>query len=348
MRPPLPRFRARPVVKGVVPVLLAGLWSLLAPAVHAAGLAFIDVPADAQGPALRGVVWSPCAQPARSITLPPLVLQGVRDCPVDGKHLRLIAMSHGSGGSALSHHDTAQALADAGFVVAAVHHPGDNFQDLSRQGRLSVFATRPEDLRRLVDYMLGRWPGRAALASEWVGAFGFSRGGYTALVLAGANPDWTLRRDLCPAGSPVPLCREIADGAVPPASLPDPRIRAAVVVDPLSVFDARGLRNVRIPVQLWASELGGDGVTPDGVAAVRHGLPTAPDWHVARGAAHFAFLAPCSDGMARQAPEICRDGPGFDRATFHERFNTAVVAFFRRETDAASASASAPDLSSSR
>ncbi len=71
--------------------------------------------------------------------------------------------------------------------------------------------------------------------------------------------------------------------------------------------------------------------------AVRDGLPTAPEWHVARGAAHFAFLAPCSDGMARQAPEICRDGPGFDRTAFHDSFNAAVVAFFRRESMAAAA-----------
>ncbi|WP_026433559.1 alpha/beta hydrolase family protein [Paracidovorax oryzae] len=326
-------------MKRLLPALLASLCAVLAPDGHAAGLAFIDVPADAQGPALRGAVWSPCATPAAPIALPPLVLQGVRDCPVAGSHLPLVVMSHGTGGSALGHHDTAQALADAGFVVAAVHHPGDNFQDLSRQAKLSAFTTRPQDMRRLVDYMLGRWPGRAALAPQWVGIFGFSRGGYTALAVAGAQPDWALRRDLCPAGSPLPLCREIASGAVPPATPPDPRIRAAVVVDPLSVFNARGLRNVRISLQLWASELGGDGVTPESVRAVRDGLPTAPEWHVARGAAHFAFLAPCSDGMARQAPEICRDGPGFDRTAFHDSFNAAVVAFFRRESMAAPAAA---------
>ncbi|WP_295523302.1 alpha/beta hydrolase [uncultured Pseudacidovorax sp.] len=311
--------------------LLALLAALLGPGAHAAGLAFIAIPAAADGPALQGAVWTPCATPATDIVLEPLVVKGVRDCPVAGNRLPMVVMSHGTGGSAMGHHDTAAALADAGFVVAAIAHPGDNFRDLSRQARLSTFATRPVDMRRLVDHMLGRWPGHAALDPQRIGIFGFSRGGYTALALVGAQPDWTLRRDLCPAGSTVPLCQEAARGEVPPPPVPDVRIRAAVVVDPLSMFAAPGLKNVRVPVQLWASEFGGDGVTPESVAAVRDGLPTPPEWQVAEGAAHFAFLAPCSAAFTRMAPEICKDGPGFDRTAFHQRFNAAVVAFFRQK-----------------
>lgn len=311
--------------------LFSFLLAMVGVSSHAAGLAFINVPAGVDGPALQGAVWSPCATPATDLVLDPLVVKGVRDCPVAGDRLPLIVISHGTGGSALGHHDTAAALADAGFVVAAISHPGDNFRDLSRQARLSAFATRPVDMRRLIDHMLGRWAGHAVLDLQRVGIFGFSRGGYTALALIGAQPDWTLRRDLCPAGSPLPLCQEIARGEFPPPPVPDARIRVAVVVDPLSVFAEPGLRNVRVPVQLWASQFGGDGVTPDSVAAVRDGLPTPPQWQVAEGAAHFAFLAPCSAALTRMAPEICKDGPRFDRVAFHDRFNAAVVAFFRQQ-----------------
>jgi hypothetical protein len=45
------------------------------------------------------------------------------------------------------------------------------------------------------------------------------------------------------------------------------RIKAAVIVDPFSVFDAVGLKTVSMPVQLWSSEFGGDGVTPASVAS---------------------------------------------------------------------------------
>lgn len=317
--------------------LLAAALCCAATLAHAAGFAFVEVPADKDGPALRGAVWSPCSTPPGRIDLAPLVLQGTRDCPVAGQGLPLVVVSHGAGGSALGHHDTAATLADAGYVVAAISHPGDNFQDLSRQGYLSAFATRPVDMKRLTDYMLGAWPQRAQLDTGKVGFFGFSRGGYTGLVAIGAVPDWTSRQDLCLPLSTRPLCGEIRRKEIPATPAPDPRIRAAVIVDPLSVFDAKGLGQVGIPVQLWASALGGDGVTPQSVETVRQGLPSAPDWHVAANAGHFAFLAPCPPALMEAMPAICRDAAGFDRVAFHQIFNAQVLAFFQRHIVAARA-----------
>jgi predicted dienelactone hydrolase len=125
------------------------------------------------------------------------------------------------------------------------------------------------------------------------------------------------------------MCEEFRRGEAPRGPMRDARVRAAVIVDPFSVFDASDLKNVTLPIQLWASEFGGDGVAPGSIAALRHDLPVAPDWHVATGAAHFAFLAPCSPAMADALPELCRDKPGFDRVAFHARFDAEVVAFFK-------------------
>lgn len=312
-------------------LLLAATLCVSATQLQAAGFNFIEVPADKDGPALRGAVWSPCKAKAERITLAPLVIEGHRNCPIEGARLPLVVVSHGAGGSFLGHHDTAAALADAGFVVAAINHPGDNFQDLSRQGSLSAFATRPVDLRRLVDYMLGTWHGRKQLNSGAVGVFGFSRGGYTGLVAIGAVPDWTLRPDLCPPDSARPLCGEIRRKEIPAPPMPDPRIKAAAIVDPLSAFGTNGLQQVSVPVQLWASALGGDGVTLQSVEAVRQDLPRPPEWHVAAKAGHFAFLAPCSTALTEAAPEICRDGSAFDREAFHRDFNAKVITFFQQQ-----------------
>jgi predicted dienelactone hydrolase len=46
-------------------------------------------------------------------------------------------------------------------------------------------------------------------------------------------------------------------------------------------------------------------------------------------ATHLAFLAPCSPALAKAAPDICSDEPGFDRVAFHADFNAKVRAFFR-------------------
>lgn len=297
---------------------------------QAAGFQRLNLPMDQNGPALQGAVWTPCADPAQEIKLGRTVIAGVPDCKMPDGRYPLIVMSHGSAGSYLSHHDTAAALADAGFVVAAINHVGDNAVDRSRQGYLSVFSTRPREIRRLIDAMTGTWAGRSQLDADRIGFFGFSRGGYTGLVLAGAVPDFQAGLAICQEKRALPLCRDIAAGKAAQQPYPrDARIRAAVIADPLNAFTGDALRRVAIPIQLWASERGGDGVDPASVEALRQGLGTAPDYQVVRGAGHFAFVAPCSPELAEALPEVCRDVPDFDRPGFHRDFNARVAAYFK-------------------
>ena len=156
-------------------------------AAGAAGIQVLTVPANDSSPAISGAVWYPCATAAETLKLGPYLLSAAKDCPIAGTKLPLVVISHGRTGSFLGHRDTAQALADAGFVVAAISHPGDNARDSSRTDELSAFIDRPADIRRLVDYMLGTWSGASAIDAGRIGFFGFSRGGYTGLVMVGAN-----------------------------------------------------------------------------------------------------------------------------------------------------------------
>lgn len=306
---------------------------------QAAGFRFIEVPADANGPALKGAVWSPCAAPAGTIALDHLVIDGIQNCPVAGTRLPLVVVSHGYGGSMFDQRDTADVLANAGFVVASINHSQDNYQIRGGPNdKITALATRPTDIKRLIDYMLQQWSGHATLAADKIGFYGFSRGGYTGLVLGGANPDFhrlPLRASSPCASEPEsPACGRVQQRIqeLLPSPLPhDNRIQAAVIADPLSmVFSSDGLKNVAIPIQLWASTYGGDGVTPESVAAVRSNLPVAPDWRVADNATHFGFVLPCSPALRQSKPEICGDAPGFDRLAFHRDFNAQVLAFFQK------------------
>jgi predicted dienelactone hydrolase len=308
---------------------------LATPAASAAGFRFLEVPADAAGPALRGAIWSPCAQPAGAVALGPMTLPGTLDCPIAGERLPLVLISHGAGASFAGHHDVAEALADAGFLVAAINHPGDNFQDKSRQGDVSIFASRPADMKRLLDFMLGAWPDRARIDPARIGLFGFSRGAATALILLGADPDFDKGIPACVASPDAPICARLRRGAPPALTfVHDSRIAAVAIADPLALFSPESLKAVDRPVQLWASEYGGDGVTPGAVADIASALPTAPDYRVVAKAAHFAFLAPCPPALAASLGPICVDAPDFDRAAFHDKFDAEIVAFFRRSLGA--------------
>ena len=306
--------------------IILGLTATLA---HGAGLRAIDIPADAGGAAINGAVWYPCSQPLGEVTLGKITLPGVKDCPPPDRKLPLVVVSHGRTGSFVGHHDTNEVLADAGFIVAAISHPGDTGSDLSKTDDLSIYVSRPNDIKRLVDFMLGTPAFAGSVDRERIGLFGFSRGGYTALAVIGANPDWANVTELC-KDVKSHVCEQVRAKEFPGSVTHDPRIKAAVIADPLSVFfTASSFGEVRIPVQLWASELGGDGVQPHSVDIVDKNLPTKHEYHVVANSGHFAFLAPCPPALVAQLPRICADAGGFDRTAFHRQFNADVLAFLR-------------------
>ena len=300
---------------------------------HAAGITTITIPAAGAEPALQAVVWTPCAKPAAAMQMGPLTLQGVSECAMTGDALPLIVISHGKGGTSLSHHDTASALANAGFVVAALSHPGDSLGDDSAADGLAIFESRTRDMSRLITFMTKDWKQRAQLKATAVGVFGFSRGASTALHLIGAVPNVAVssQRFCGPWWSfAISMCRQLkADGAkIRPVA--DARVRAAVVADPVDLFDASSFKAVRVPVQLWASEQGGDGVALSHVLAIKAQLTPQPEFHIAKGAGHFAYLAPCPPALVQSAKQICTDPQGFDRTAWHKQMNVDIASFFQK------------------
>jgi predicted dienelactone hydrolase len=305
----------------------------LASGAEAAGMQLLD-----SDPSLAGAIWYPCAGEPKHVALGDLAvaedfgLMGVKDCPVTGAKLPLVIVSHGRGGWFGGHHDTTEALADAGFVVAAINHPGDNGNDSSQRDKMSVWASRPVDIVRLLDFMLRDWKDKAVIDPARVGLFGFSLGGYTALVLVGAHADFRRLALFCKETDKTENCERARSGDVPPSPQPNPRIRAAVLADAAMTFafTPEGLSDIQIPLQVWRSELGAAGiVSATSTALTASQLPGSPDIHTVP-AGHFAFLAPCSPPLATAIPRICTDAPaGFDRAAFHRDFNASVVRFFR-------------------
>jgi predicted alpha/beta-hydrolase family hydrolase len=69
----------------------------------------------------------------------------------------LILLSHGIGGSELAHSALAQSLARNGYLVAALRHPGDNWQDRSLLER-SPSATSTSGRGKPVESSIRFWP----------------------------------------------------------------------------------------------------------------------------------------------------------------------------------------------
>lgn len=248
-----------------------------------------------------------------------------------GRH-PLVVISHGTGGDLGGHLDTAVALARAGFIVAALTHPGDNWRDNSRATHIEE---RPAALSATISYMLQNWKGNGAIDPHRIGAFGFSAGGFTVLAAAGGRPDLGRLAGHCAQHPAYFDCMLIKSQpralAVAWPHLRDKRITAIVVAAPALgfAFDRAGLADVKIPVQLWRADEDHILPAPDYADAVRAALPQRPEFHAVPAAGHFDFLAPCIDPAAM--PQICRSAPGFDRAVFHASFDAAVVRFFEEK-----------------
>ncbi len=278
-------------------------------------------------------IWYPSQAAAKPLSLGPTTMTVAFNAPVNGRALPMVVMSHGTGGSFLGHFDTAIALADAGFVVVAMNHTGDNYADQSRSVGIM---DRPRQVSRVIDHMLSTWEGQAAIDPERIGMFGHSAGGFTTLASIGSIADFAKIAPMCRQYPEDFACQLIAKSQSPvvvPATtmVTDTRIKAAVVAAPALgfTFSPDGLKNVKVPVQLWRAE--NDVVVPHPryAEAVRLAMPEAPEYHVVPDAGHFDFLAPCSNALASMAPAICTSSPGFDRAAFHVGFDSAVVKFFK-------------------
>jgi predicted dienelactone hydrolase len=294
------------------------------------GFRTVSVPVAGDTP-LAAAIWYPSEMAERDVSLA-LFRQSVAvDAPVKGGRHPLVVISHGTGGSLVDHYDTARALAQAGFVVAAITHTGDTRGDRSRALRITE---RPGQLIRLIDYMTTSWPDHDAVDPKRIGAFGFSSGAFTVLGAIGGEPDMMKLPQHCtehPKFYDCAMQGATGIGAWPAKIAPvehDRRIRAAVVAAPALgfTFEPDGLRTVAIPVQLWRAEK--DTVLPHPYyAETVHRLLPAAEYHVVPGAEHYDFMAPCSDTLAKVAAVICPKT--IDREAFHRTFNAEVVRFFK-------------------
>jgi predicted dienelactone hydrolase len=293
-------------------------------------------------PTTTVALFYPTMAAPRAIAMGPFAL----DVAIGGKSVdkvkALILFSHGIGGSELGHSVLAQALARNGYLVAALRHPGDNWQDHSLVEKTPerYFDERPRQASRVIDAILAdpAWKDRIATDSlgPRVGALGHSAGGYTVLALAGARPDLSRMRKHCQAeASEDPIFCGVgrSEVAMPPTraaspSLKDERVRAIVALAPAGVpLTAESLATVRPATMIYEAELDRFLVPRFHAEWVASNLP-APNLHRVPNAWHFAFMDTPSMPIPSPDGDVAANPPGFDRDAFLKQLADEITAFF--------------------
>jgi predicted dienelactone hydrolase len=302
-----------------------------------AGLMHLQLTDPVEGGPMPAIVFFPTKGDNGSTQVGPFAIAATENATPAPGPFPLIVHSHGTGGSHLGHHDTLVALARAGFVAAAVEHPRDNFRDTSGFGTDLQLIGRPHHIVALIDGVLANPTIGTLVDKARIGMAGFSAGGYTTLLVAGAVPNFALAEEYRRAVPNDPLRRRAeANGKQrrkPDLKVvADSRVRAAFVMAPALgyVFDKAALASVQMPVRLYRPT--DDEVLrhPWNAERIARMLPQAPEYELVKGAGHYVFLPPCPMLLAVRLPAICKDPPGIDRAAFHERLNAEMVEFFQR------------------
>ncbi len=287
-------------------------------------------------------LWYPSKQPPASEANTEFGLAVALDAPIASTNRGLVLISHGFGGWYAGHADTAAALADAGFIVAAPSHSGNTFRDMS--STIDQWAVdRPRHLSRVLDHVLRDAELAAHLDPEKIAIYGFSAGGFTALGLIGGVPDLTHAQQICAEQPQEFVCAEGMIKEMVKADMQelprgtwgaDPRFKAAIISAPGLGFTytKAALNNVDAAVQLWSGELDKRVPTQTNAAVLAQRLPKTPETHWIDKANHFAFLTvPCREAFKQDDPEeyeiICSDADGFDRFEFHTEMHRYMVRF---------------------
>ncbi|MBC3953499.1 alpha/beta hydrolase family protein [Pseudomonas triticifolii] len=293
-------------------------------------LSFVD-PLDSQP--MQAVAFYPSTDPEQVSVVEGYRVEAGEDAAIALGRFPLLMLSHGNTGTPLALHDLATSLARQGFVVVAVVHPGDNYRDHSRLGSLSNLYGRPLQISEaisaaLTDPMLAPY-----LSARQVGVIGYSAGGETALILAGAQPELRRLRQYC-IERPMDkdACKTQGELVADREDLhaqADPRVGALMLMAPLSLmFGRQTLGDVHVPVLMYAGDDDQLLAVDKNAQALARKLPQAPDYKLLAGAGHFVFMAPCSDEQRATMPMVCNDREGVDREDIHRNLSAEAARFF--------------------
>jgi predicted dienelactone hydrolase len=256
-------------------------------------------------------------------------------------------MSHGAGGNAGQFGWIASELAQSGFVVVLPNHPGTTTGNASAEAAVRVWE-RPADVSAVLDEITNDPEAYPYIDPDHISVLGFSAGGYTAMAVAGARvaPD-LLQRFCDTTDHGMSDCAFLAHFGIDlheidlsPAAqdLTDPRIKAAVVVDPgiVSTMTPDSLSGIDIPMLIL--NLGEEDTVPAGVYArpASEIIPSA-SYAIVPDAIHFSFLAQCKEKGAAilenegELDPLCDDAGGRPRSDIHAELSDLIVTYLQQQ-----------------
>lgn len=299
---------------------------------------------------LEGFLWYPTNQEtgfSEHHTNPVWVgIQAIEDAEPATGPFPLVVLSHGMYGNAMNQTWLAASLAQQGYVVASISHPGTSTWLRDPNDSRQMWE-RPRDISRVIDHLIDT-PERVALIDpDRIFMAGHSLGGFTAVALAGGRYDAAGLDDFCADHPGELVCGIFSDWSVAQtpddivlmeADLVDPRIKGFAVFDlgGTQTFSTVSLGAIERPMLVFGAPVDISGLDLDIESrALVAALPAhSTQYFEPATLSHFDFLSECKPGarqiLAEEEPDdeiVCIDGSAERRAD-HQMILEAVTAFF--------------------
>jgi predicted dienelactone hydrolase len=286
---------------------------------------------------VRVTIWYPAAEGSVEQSLdigPPgrplfYVGEAARDAAfADVRRRPVILFSHGYGGSARMMAWFTTVLAQQGYVVIAVDHPGNNSQDNMTVPGAALFWDRAGDLQAALDRVRADPVIGPHLDARRLGVAGFANGGLTALVAAGARADPARFQAFCATHPSDGVCKPQPEFPVTldqaAAVLTAPELTAEVghAVDDHSIrgvgavfvmapafvqaLDPASLAALSIPAAVILGDADPVAAPHFNGGVVARGVPRAK-LKALPGVGHYDFLSTCSQDGHATLPALCQN-----------------------------------------
>ncbi|WP_372385276.1 alpha/beta hydrolase family protein [Vibrio sp. BS-M-Sm-2] len=271
--------------------------------------------------------------------------QVIKDGEIQSGTFPVVLLSHGYRGNWRNQNWLATELASRGYIVATTDHPGTTSFDQSPK-QAAKWWERPQDMSRILDYLLSETPWKQFANAENVTAIGHSLGGWTVMQLAGARLDRSTFEANCLVYPNPRICGLAVElglskvQAQEPSNkdLSDPRIQRVVSLD-LGLarsFSVGSLNDVTVPTLILGAGID-IGDLPQALESgyiAEHMPLNLRRYKVYESATHFSFIQSCKPGAVPMLEEevpgdgiICKDGVGISRDQLHQLILNDIVSF---------------------
>ncbi|SHG41671.1 alpha/beta hydrolase family protein [Pedobacter caeni] len=257
----------------------------------------------------------------------------------------LILISHGTGGGRLTLEWLAQGLAKSGFMVAAVDHWGNTFDNKIPIEFVKPWE-RPLDISFALSSLLNDSAVGKIIDRKRIGAAGFSYGGYTVIALAGGVIDYkvlinyyqtTGKAEIETPEMPgsgrfltdTALLKQMAQVPI----LKDQRIKAFFSISPAlgaGFTSPEQFKTVKSPVYFIGAH--DDQLAPVKTNAFHyHKLIKGSGYFEFPGkAGHYVMLNEANEYVQKDAPLFFTDAPGVNRKEVHLKVSALAISFFQK------------------